>query len=151
MIKNIEQQPFIIGSIFALSNKLQIFCNKIYKDISIKQWFLLAVISQFKDDVPNLAQVSKITGNSYQNVKKMAVILEKKGFLDILKDKNDSRILRLHMTEKYKRYFETTVAKEEKLISDLFKNFDDENLSRLCDGIAKLISNIEQMENEYYE
>lgn len=151
MIKNIEQKPFILGSIFVLSNKLQTLSNQIYKEISIKQWFLLAVISQFKEDAPNLIQVSKIVGNSYQNVKKMSLILEKKEFLKIVKDKNDKRILRLYMTEKCKKYFQTTLDQEEKLTSDLFKNFDEESLSKLYDGISKLVINIENMQDKYYE
>lgn len=151
IIKNIEQRPFIFGSIFALSNRLQILGDRIYKEITIKQWFLLAVISQFKDEPPNLVQVSKIIGSSYQNVKKMALILEKKEFLSLVKDKNDSRILRLYMTKKCMKYFETTVNQEEKLIDSLFKGFDDETLTALYEAMSKLVANAELMEEENFE
>ncbi len=151
MIKNIEQKPFILGSIFVLSNKLQTLSNQIYKEISIKQWFLLAVISKFQESAPSLVQVSKIIGSSYQNVKKMALILEKKEFLNIIGDKNDKRILRLYMTEKCKNYFGATVEQEEQLTNDLFKDFDNNSLATLYYGISKLVSNIEQMEEKYYE
>ena len=43
-----EKEEFIIGSISLLSNKITLFGDSIFPDITFKQWFLLMMISKME-------------------------------------------------------------------------------------------------------
>jgi Transcriptional regulators len=87
---------------FFWSNKFQVIGDQYLgrEGITTKQWFLTAMISQFGDKAPTLSEVGELMGSSRQNVKQLALKLEEKGFLTIEKDEQDSRALRLRLTEK---------------------------------------------------
>jgi DNA-binding MarR family transcriptional regulator len=144
-------QAYIYGGIFGLSNKLQLLGDKFDSNISTKQWFLIAVIASFNDGAPTISMTAERVGSSRQNVKKMAVILEKKGFLTIVKDKDDSRIQRLELTKYCMDYFRQRYEKEEMYMCSLFNNFDEALLIGLFRGVKKLEENIIKMENQNEE
>lgn len=88
------------------------------------------------------------TGTSRQNVKKMANILEKRGFLTIVKDKDDGRIQRLELTKYCIDYFEQRQESEEKYMEMLFTDFDEEMLFGYFRGMKQLEKNVMRMEKE---
>ncbi|MFA6940608.1 MAG: MarR family transcriptional regulator [Clostridiaceae bacterium] len=144
-------QAYIYGGIFALSNKLQLLGDKFDPNISTKQWFLIAVIAGFKNEIPTISMTAGRVGSSRQNVKKMALILEKKGLLTIIRDKEDSRIQRLELTKYCIDYFKQRHEKEERYMESLFINFDEALLTGLFRGIKKLEENIIEMESQNEE
>jgi len=85
-------------------------------------------------------------GSSRQNVKKMSNILEKKGFLRIVNDKEDGRIQRLELTKYCIDYFEQRQEGEQKYMENLFADFDEEMLFGLFKGIKQLEQNITRMD-----
>ena len=103
----LDKQKFIFGSLFLVANRLQVIGdNYLGKDgITTKQWFLSAIISQFKKP-PTLREVAEIMGSSRQNVKQLALKLCEKEFLTIEKDEQDARALRLKLTEKSRLFWE---------------------------------------------
>ncbi|MDF2586216.1 MAG: MarR family transcriptional regulator [Anaerocolumna sp.] len=143
------EKGFIFGGIFVLANRLQLVGDKFDEHITVKQWLLLACISKYKDIKPTLSDVAKQIGNSRQNVKKMALILEREGFLTISKDHNDARILRISLTEKCDNYFKEREEKELQFINEFFYSMDDEMIKNLYQGITKLSENISRMELNY--
>lgn len=149
--ENRNMQAYIYGGIFALSNKLQLIGDKFDPNISTKQWFLIAVIASFKDESPTISMTAERIGNSRQNVKKMAGILEKKGFLTIIKDNVDGRIQRLELTEYCMDYFNKRQEKEEKYMDSLFTDFDEEKLTGLFKGMKQLENNIIEMGSQNEE
>lgn len=147
-IENKNMQAYIYGGIFALSNNLQLLGDKFDSNISTKQWFLIAVITSFKNDAPTISMTAERIGSSRQNVKKMAAILEKKGFLIIIKDKEDGRILRLKLTKYCIDYFKQRHEREEKYMENLFADFDEELLAGLYRGMKQIEKNIMEMGNQ---
>ncbi len=110
-----KMEAYIYGGIFALSNKLQLLGDKFDSNISTKQWFLIAIIASFKYEAPTISMTAERMGTSRQNVKKMASILERRGFLVIVKDKEDGRIQRLELT------VQTILNKEWKVKKSILK------------------------------
>jgi DNA-binding MarR family transcriptional regulator len=147
-MKDLNKKAYIFGSIFTLSNKLQAIGDKMDPNITVKQWLLLACISKFEES-PTISEIADAIGNSRQNAKKMAAILEREGFLTLKKDKNDARILRVSLTEKCKKYFENRDNQELEFIDLLFNGFDSDLVQGLYKGILKLSENIVEMENIY--
>jgi DNA-binding MarR family transcriptional regulator len=141
-----KMEAYIYGGVFALSNKLQLIGDKFDSNISTKQWFLIAIIASFQEEVPTISMTAERVGSSRQNVKKMASILEKKGFLRIVNDKEDGRIQRLELTKYCIDYFEQRREGEQKYMENLFANFDEEMLFGFFRGMKQLEQNITRME-----
>ncbi len=146
-----KMEAYIYGGIFALSNKLQLLGDKFDSNISTKQWFLIAIIASFKYEAPTISMTAERMGTSRQNVKKMASILERRGFLVIVKDKEDGRIQRLELTKYCTDYFEQRMESEEKYIENLFADFDEEMLLGVFKGIKQLEKNIMVLEKQNEE
>jgi Transcriptional regulators len=140
-----NMQAYIYGGIFALSNRLQLMGDKFDANISTKQWFLIAVIASYKEALPTISMTAERAGTSRQNVKKMAVILEKCGFLKIVRDKEDGRIQRLELTSYCMEYFKQRNDREEKYLEHLFIGFDEAMLTGLFRGMKQLEENIAEI------
>lgn len=149
-IKNIHSKEYVFGAIFSLANRLQSLGDKIDKNITVKQWFFIAVVAMTNSN-PSIGEISKLIGTSRQNVKKMALLLKKQGFVLIEEDKEDKRISRIILTDKCFEYFETRESIEEEFIKSLFYGFSQKNVDDLSDSITLLINNLEKMENNYGE
>jgi MarR family transcriptional regulator for hemolysin len=144
----IEKQKYIFGSIFLLANRLQVIGDQYLgrEDMTTKQWFLSAIISQFGDNPPTLSQVAEHMGSSRQNVKQLALKLEEKGFLEIRKDAQDARALRLVLTEKSRIFWEKREKQDDEYIRELFKELTEEEIDAIFKGFGKLYGTIEKIE-----
>jgi DNA-binding MarR family transcriptional regulator len=145
----LAQKAFIFASIFTVSNKLQTLGDKLDPQITIKQWLLLAAIANSTVEAPSLSEISALIGTSRQNVKKMALLLEKQGFVNIRRDANDARVLRVTQTAKCVEHFKSRYKMELEFLEKLFRDVDADLLSRLYHGLIKLSNNISVMEEQY--
>lgn len=148
-MNSMEVKAYILGSIFTLSNRLQVLGDKFDENLTIKQWLLLVGIFKSESSSPTISEVAHIIGNSRQNVKKMALILDKEGFLELSKDKNDGRILRIGLTNHCLEYFKQREKRENEFIDQLFDEFDSNEVSAIKNAIIKLDKNISDMESQY--
>lgn len=146
-----KEKAHIFGSIFTLANRLQVLGDKFDRNLTIKQWLLLVGIFQNESDAPTISEVASLIGNSRQNVKKMALRLEKEGFLKFHKDSSDARILRISLTKKCQDYFKQREEGELKFLEKLYDGFDTELIQGLDKGILKLEENIIEMEKQYVQ
>lgn len=146
-IDKLSQLQFIFGSLFLISNKLQVLGDNHLSqdDITIKQWFLTLIISQFKSSNPTLSEVSEAMGTSRQNVKQLALKLQEKGFLVIEKDKRDTRALRLSLTEKNQPFWNERQEKNNSFILELFNNLNKDEIDSIYSGFNKIYENINDM------
>lgn len=145
---SINEKAHIFGSIFIIANRLQVLGDKFDKNITIKQWLLLVGILKNSNTAPTISEVADLIGNSRQNVKKMALILEKKGFISLSKDPKDARILRVSLTDKCAAYFKKRENRELVFFEKLYEGYDTQLVKGLNDGITKLEENIIRMENQ---
>jgi len=144
----VPKQAFIYAAIHLLSNRLQTLGDKLDPTISSKQWLLLVAIAQFGEKPPNLGDIANGFGVSRQNIKKMADILERRGFLRMEKDKNDLRSIQLFLTGQCKTYFQSREQRDNEYIESIFRGIDDKTLTALCNGMGKLIENLDTILEE---
>ncbi|WP_326908090.1 MarR family winged helix-turn-helix transcriptional regulator [Sedimentibacter sp. MB31-C6] len=147
---NDKEKKYIFASLFVIANRLQVLGDKLDPNLTVKQWLLIACISKC-GTAPTISEVANTIGNSRQNVKKMAVILKREGFLDLKKDSKDARILRICLTDKCQKYFKKREGTDAEFIEQLFEGFDTNLIIEVYKGIAKLDKNIEEMEKKYGE
>jgi DNA-binding MarR family transcriptional regulator len=72
--------------------------------ITTQQAALMQLI-EAHDPPPRISDIAGAMGVSHQNVKQLAVALERKGFLAIEVDREDARARRLRTTAKHRRLF----------------------------------------------
>jgi DNA-binding MarR family transcriptional regulator len=144
----LDKQKYIFGSLFLAANKLQVVCDKHLEEdgITTKQWFLTAVLSQFKDNPPTLSEVAELIGSSRQNVKQLALKLEEKDFLRMEKDEEDARATRLRLTDKSQAFWDNRQDRDEKFLRDLFEGFTGEEMEAMSSGFNKLFEKIQKLE-----
>lgn len=137
-----QEKAYIFGAIFFFANKMQNAGDKLFTEITMKQWFLLISIISSGAKNPTLTEVSEIIGYSRQNVKKIAVHLENAGFVALQKDIDDGRVLRITLTEKCNLYFEGRKEKENEFIESLYAGLTDDEIKSIFIGMKKIENNI---------
>lgn len=134
----------IFSSIFVLQNRMQTAGEKLQTKISMKQWLLLAMTACCPEP-RTLTNIGNLMGCSRQNVKKLALALEKKGFVHLQLSNNNSVLVEL--TEEVQRYTEEIGERQMKALSLLFSDFSEEEIEQLFFLYSKLYTGLERVEN----
>ena len=95
-------QMGLFGLLFSFMNRLQAAGDAFYKEITCKQFFLLACMNLYQDESPTANEMAETMGCSRQNVKEILNSLAKKGMITLQQDENDKRKQRITVTEKTK-------------------------------------------------
>ena len=134
----------IFSSIFVLQNRMQTAGEKLQTKISMKQWLLLAMTACCPEP-RTLTNIGNLMGCSRQNVKKLALALEKKGFVRLQLSSNNSVLVEL--TEDVQCYAEEIGERQMKALSLLFADFSEEEIGQLFFLYSKLYTGLERVEN----
>jgi DNA-binding MarR family transcriptional regulator len=104
-------QSELFGSTFVLVQHLGRRMDALLApmDLTTRQWLLLAVLSKAGRPL-SLSEAAVAYGSSRQNVKAIALGLERRGFLRLAPDPADARALLLHPTPLVAQTFETPEA-----------------------------------------
>ncbi len=138
----------IVGSLFLLTNRLQTIMDRTFENRSLttKQWFMMAVISKLFTSPPKLSDVASCMGSSYQNVKQIALKLEKNGYISMKRDPSDQRVIRITLAPHYENFWEEQVEEDMALLEALFNQFTPKEISQFVDYIERLYIAIEKSE-----
>lgn len=147
-MENLTQRQYIFGALFVFANKLQLIGDRLDPNITMKQWLLVAVLSQFGEKAPTISELAAFMGCSRQNVKKLAGRLSEKGLLQLQKDQKDSRQTRLRLTGVCKDYFAARAGREEEWLSQVFSGIGQAQMDGLYQGMKQLEQNIGRMEEQ---
>lgn len=144
----IDSQKQIFGGVFLIANKLQVIGDQylVKDDMTMKQWLLTVIISQFQSKPPTLSEVSELIGSSRQNVKQLALKLEEKEFLSIEKDEEDARALRLKLTEKCEVFWEKRKEQDIDFIKNLFSDLSEEEITTVSKAFDSIFGKILELE-----
>ena len=140
----LHRMQAIFSSIFVLQNRMQTAGEKLQTKISMKQWLLLAMTACCPEP-RTLTNIGNLMGCSRQNVKKLALALEKKGFVHLQLSNNNSVLVEL--TEEVQRYTEEIGERQMKALSLLFADFSEEEIGQLFFLYSKLYTGLERVEN----
>lgn len=104
--------------------------------VTAQQATLLTVVKALGR--PALADVAAALTTSHQNVKQIAVALERKGLLKIVHDADDARVRRLVTTAKNERYWKTRGPFDVETIARWFSPLSKAESVALVTLLAKL-------------
>lgn len=147
-IDNEWLKRLLFAFVFINENKLQTIFDRYQDGVTSKQWLLLAIASSFKMP-PALTDVGEAMGCSRQNVKKIAVILEQKGYVKLVKDTSDGRSLRITMTEKFEEFSKQSEEYNAEVLDVVFREFSKEQLENFYESTEKLGRGIEALDTYF--
>lgn len=140
---------FVFGSLFVTANLLETLLDRAFAPygITVKQWLLLITITSLFAEPPTVKQVAGAMGTSHQNVKQVALNLEKRGFLRLVKDVKDARVTRLVTTEACRAFSEETSQAGELFMQTAFAGIGAEELMGARNTLMALWQNALAMKN----
>jgi DNA-binding MarR family transcriptional regulator len=147
--KDVDDKYIIFTLIFMLSNQLQAIGDSFFREVSTKQWFVLLMLNIMQDYAPTLNELSEAVGSSHQNVKQLVLKLEQKGYVELSRDKEDARRLRIKATPKSMELNKAYQAENDRFIDRLFGGFKKEDLSITRRVMYSMRSILEGMERDY--
>ncbi|MGN0537767.1 MAG: MarR family winged helix-turn-helix transcriptional regulator [Acutalibacteraceae bacterium] len=133
----------IFSSIFVMQNRMQTAGEKLQTEISMKQWLLLAM-TECCPEPRTLTNIGNIMGCSRQNIKKLALALEKKGFVRLISGSNHS--LHIELTDKAVNYADKIGEIHLQSLKLLFEDFSEDEIKQLFLLYNKLYAGIERVE-----
>ena len=143
-----KEKDNIFGTLLFIAQRWTVKGDLILKNktgITIKQWMLLIIlINNFKDQHPTISETAKVFGTSRQNLKQVALALQKKGLIMIRPDENDFRIQRISLTGKHEPLFEgeENLKWQQDYIDSLFEGLTEDEIVQLSKLIDKLVPNL---------
>ena len=118
-----NQQKAIFSTLFIAGNKLQTLFDK---------------------------HIPEILGCSRQNIKKLADVLMKKGFITIQRSPLDTRAMCICPTDRVNNYFQNDFSKYQGELKYLFEVYTDKEIETLFILLSKLYTGIEHLEKEIH-
>ncbi len=140
-----NQCKAIFSTLFIAGNKLQTIFDNHIPEISLKQFMLLSIVRQSKENL-TFTQLGSLLGCSRQNIKKIADVLMKKGFITIQQSPHDTRAMCIHPTEKVNHYFENDFSQYQEQLKYVFEVYTTEEIETLFILLSRLYAGIENLE-----
>jgi DNA-binding MarR family transcriptional regulator len=140
----------LFGRMLLLGRRLDyIVGRKLAKDdLTTKQFLTLAAIESLFEHPPSISNVGEVLLASRQNVKMIASQLEKRGFLRIERDPEDRRVLRLHVTDRNREYWESRAEEHQTFILRLFKTLSEDEMLTYADLVDRMLRSVEALVKE---
>lgn len=148
LLEGLEDRRALFGLFFAFGNRLQTAGDSFYEEITCKQFFLLICLSLFVETPPTIGELAGVMGSSHQNVKQIAIKLERAGFVAIFYDKEDKRKIRVAATEKIGILSEKYREQEEKFMSELFGGITEEEIRLTYRVMSRIEKNLMAIREE---
>jgi DNA-binding MarR family transcriptional regulator len=86
-----------------------------------------------------MTEAARLLGMSHQNVKQLAVALERKGFLGIVPDEKDARSKRMQTTKKHRKFWAKRNPEDHACVAEWLAGLDAEEQATLVKLLAKAL------------
>lgn len=146
-----DPRPDLFGSLLVLVQHLSRRLDEALAPLELtsRQWLLLAVMERwFPDHSPTLTEASARFGTSRQNVKQVALGLQRRGYLRLVPDRLDRRATRLELTDKVSIFYEPELrSKRLEILDSVFADLDADRVELLRELVGEWLA-IEERKRE---
>lgn len=152
-LESIDDAHFIFGSIPVVANRLDTALDRALQKygVTAKQWLLSIMLFSLFGEPPTIKEAARQMGSSHQNVKQVALKLQQKGLVDLVKDKRDARATRMRLTEKSGMFWAQTNAEGEAFMAAFYKDIGPESLNCMRRVLEQLLENLDDLEKNEAE
>lgn len=140
-----NQTKAVFSTLFIAGNKLQTLFDNHIPEITLKQFMLLSIVRQSEEPL-TFTQLGNLLGCSRQNIKKLADVLMKKGFITIQQNPHDTRATCICLTEKGTDFYINDFSEYQEKLKYLFEVYTDKEIETLFVLLSKLYGGIENLE-----
>lgn len=144
----IQKAQITFGNILIAANRIQSIGDKLFWDLSLKQWFLLIVISNMPEKDLSINRIAEVNGTTRQNVRKMLELLRTKGYVELFQGKSDARALDVKLTDKTREFMKANEELGILYTRQLFEGIKEEHLDTVNDVCNKLFCNLENFRKQ---
>jgi DNA-binding MarR family transcriptional regulator len=118
------------GGLFFVANALETTADRHLAPwgMTIKQWQLSLVLEKYGDRGQSLGRLAGEIGTSRQNVKQLALQLERKGLCSLARDAADSRVIRIRALPEARDFWNGMEARNLAFLRQVFEGVGDEDL-----------------------
>jgi DNA-binding MarR family transcriptional regulator len=107
--------------------------------LTTQQAALLTII-EMKKQPPTMTEAARALAMSHQNVKQLAVALERKGFLEIVPDERDARSKRMQTTKQHKKFWAKRNPEDHACVAQWLAGLDETETATLARLLAKAVA-----------
>ena len=138
----IESFPLILF----LSHRIEYITDSELRkdDLTSKQFLVLVAIERLYDRPPSISELAESLSTTHQNIKQIALQLQRKGFISMRKDEIDKRRRRLEVTNKNKEYWDSRAKEHETIVLSLFDSLPDKEVVDFHSFLLKLVAGTEK-------
>jgi DNA-binding MarR family transcriptional regulator len=141
---NAPQEVLCFRHIMLLSQQLRYLLDRrLANDGLTAQQAMLLNVVEHHEVPPSLSEVAADMAVSYQNIKQLVVVLERKGFLKIVDDPKDARVRRLKATARSRRYWQNRNDSDFAEIIALFSGLSGKERGTLLTLLTKLTRGVD--------
>ena len=140
-----ERCKAIFSTIFIVGNRLQALFDRHIPGLTLRQFMLLSIARQPAEPL-TLTELGKLLGCSRQNVKKLALSLEQKGFARLCRSQYDARALTLVPTETAEEYFRTEFPQYAGELGTLFSVYSEDEVRTLFELMMRMYAGLDKLE-----
>lgn len=139
-LNSIDKMKTIFADFFTVTQLWKNIGDRYLKadQLTTMQWLLMSILVNYFKNPPTLSETADIMGSSRQNVKQIALKLEKEGFIQLMPDKEDRRIQRLQYTEKSAMFWAKRMERDNENFAVLFTGLTEDEIDMLYLTVRKL-------------
>lgn len=138
-------QRAIFNLLFMLTNRIQNLFDARIPEVTLRQFMLLSTLHGLEQPL-SLGECGKMLGCSRQNVKKLALSLEKKGFVHIETNPDRPRALMILLTDKADACFDGAFAPYREQLGELFTGLNEDQTLALFEMLLSLLNGADLLE-----
>ena len=135
--------PFLIGLLSAFENRFQTVADSFFEEITWKQFFAIICINLCRESPP-INELSEVMGSSHQNVKKILLKLENKGFVEMIAEEKERRLQRLVTTKQGEDFCQRNDRESEIQMNKIFEGISQEQLITTIQTISQMERNLKK-------
>lgn len=144
-IPDYADEYLLFGLLFMTNNRLQAIGDQFFEEITVKQWFAIAMLETFETEDPTLNALAELMGSSHQNVKQIVLKLQEKGYVELYTDLFDKRKMRIRTTALCKDLGRNYQEKIVHFMETLFQNVEADELKHAVKVLIQLQENCRGM------
>ncbi len=150
MSKETRKLAEVFGYLFVLSQRFEYISDSfLTKDnLTTKQLLTLIAIGNAFDSPPSVSEVASVLSTSHQNIKQIALNLQKRGFVEIMKDPKDRRRRLLKLTEANDKFWDEREQENYDNMKTLFSSLTKQEINELHRLLFKALAGVQKLYDE---
>jgi DNA-binding MarR family transcriptional regulator len=151
MVSNEKQKlAEVFSYLFVLSQRIEYITDSFLKkdNLTTKQLLTLIAIGNAFDSDPSVSEVAEVLSTSHQNVTQIALNLQKRGFVEIVRDPDDRRKRLLKLTRANDEFWDARDKENYENMKRIFSYLTKDEISQLHKILSKSLVGIQNLYKE---